>query len=313
MKQTIGWMLLCGLMAAGCASPPEPRPQDPPQLDPMLAQWSANAQDAFEKGMYSRAASLYRMTVDRATMADNSMEVGKAALNLAVCEGLLGNTEEARQVLRRAERAFVRAGHPVADVLILDAKFARELGLAGEAEARLNRAERETLTRDQSAQAYLLRAHIACDRGQPAQAEAFLDRARGRMGDRARPALAADAEELTARILEMTGRYAAAAEAYERQAMWFRQAGLFRDMAEALARAGEGWVAAGEPGVATDRFYRAARSLMAQGEHLGAMRVIEKAVQFQEEPVADEDLVKEIAELFEEIRASVEISRRAGP
>ena len=68
-------------------------------------------------------------------------------------------------------------------------------------------------------------------------------------------------------------------------------------MARALAEAGRQAQAAGDGAGACDRFYRAARSLWAQGVQTEAIQVLEEGVEAAEQ-LDDEAIAKKMAELF---------------
>jgi hypothetical protein len=121
-------------------------------------------------------------------------------------------------------------------------------------------------------QVAVLRAEIACDRGDPAAAGRHLDEARGLAGGTG-PGVAAVPAAVWAGIAGASGRLHAlrgdprsAAAAFDEQAGLARQARRFADMARALARAGEAHAAAGDPRLGADRLYRSAASYLAQGE-----------------------------------------------
>jgi tetratricopeptide (TPR) repeat protein len=158
------------------------------------------------------------------------------------------------------------------------------------------------LTPDQHLQADLIRAHLACDSGNLAGAERLLIQAEGWLPPSPEPLQLARINEVAARIFQLSNRYPLAADHYDRQAIYLRQARQYREMADALNRSGDLWLEAGDIGQAGDRYYRAARSLIAQGDSLAALRIIEKVVNHDQTGLSESDRLKDIADLFKELQ-----------
>ncbi|HMO03438.1 MAG TPA: hypothetical protein PKC67_00715 [Kiritimatiellia bacterium] len=312
MKRTMMVWIVVALMAAGCATvPKEQKVPDWRDNDPMIAQLSATARKAFDTGDVPTSVVLYRRALDRARAMDNAPEIGRNAYNLAAGLIALEEWDEVTGLLAEAERETVRAGGDAGPILLLAAEarmMQREWSAAGVVIDRLEALPVDETTRGH---AYVLRARIACERKDAGRAEGFLQRARGYLGKQKDPGLAASVSEVAAEIALLNGLWADAAVAYDRQAAWLQRAGRAREMAEALERAGRNYLVAGDGALAADRFYRSARSLMAQGNYLDALRVVEQAVQAAPPEGAD-DVGAAIARLFDEIRREVEKASRVG-
>ena len=311
MRMATGWLAAMLMAAAGCATTPvEPEVPDIRDTDPMIVQVSTTAREAYAAGETPRAVVLYRRALARAQAMDNSREVGRISYNLAVCLVSLEEWTEAEALLADAERATIKAGDDASPVLLMAAELARRRDQLSEAEAAIDRLERLPVSDEVRGQAYVMRAHIACDRGDAARAEGFLSRAMGFLKKNRDPGLAGSMAEVTARVAILKGDHAGAGKAYDLQASWLLRAERLPEMAEALEAAGRQYETAGEADAAADRYYRAARSLMGQERYLDALRVIELAVKLKE-TAADPADASDIARLFDEIRRSLEKTARA--
>ena len=310
------WMTAVSVMmllaAGGCATTPkENKVPDIRDNDPMIVQLSTTARKAFEAGEIPNAVVMYRRALDRARAMDNAREIGRNAYNLASGLIALEEWDEIPALLQEAERETKRAGDDAGPILLLAAETQMlERNWPG-AEATIDRLETMEISNDVRGQAYVLRARIACERKDAVRADAFLKRARGYLNKQPEPGLAAAISEVSGHIAMLEERWADAAKAFDRQAAWLQKSGRLPEMADALEAAGKNHLVAGDTVAASDRFYRSARSLMAQGNYLDALRVVELAVQAAG-PETTDDEGAAIARLFEEIRDTVEKSSRAG-
>lgn len=315
MKKTGLWILLAAGLIIGCAT--SPSKNDVPEIqdtDPMIVQLSAMARKAFDDGEVPGAVVLYRRALERARAMDNSREIGRNAYNLAAALVSLEEWDEAVKLLKESERETLRAGDDAGPVLLLAANIHRLRGQWNEAEAAIDRLEKLSMTPELRGQAYVLRAHIACDRSDTARADVFLERARGFLRKQQDAGLAGEISQVSGRIDQLKGRWEEAAQSFDREAAWMQKSMRLPEMADALDRAGQNYMKAGNRVAATDRFYRSARSLMAQKNYLGALQVIEQATQSLdgEGHQSDADTDAAIATLFNEIMRSVEKNSRAG-
>ncbi len=300
------------LAAAGCTTTTKEKSiPDIRDNDPMIVQLSTTARKAFDAGEIPNAVVMYRRALDRARAMDNPREIGRNAYNLATVLIALEEWEELPGLLQEAERETKRAGDDAGPILLLAAQAQMiEKNWSG-AEAAIDRLETLDVSNDVKGQAYVLRARIACERRDAARADAFLKRARGYLSKQPEPGLAASISEVSGHVAMLEEQWADAALAFDRQAAWLQRAGRLPEMAEALESAGKNYASAGDSVSASNRYYRSARSLMAQGNYLDALRVVELAVQAAG-PDTGDDEGEAIARLFEEIRRTVEKSSRAG-
>lgn len=308
-------IMLMGLAAllAGCAtSSPKIEGPEIRDTDPMIVQLSATARQAFDAGETGTAVVMYRRALARARAMDNSTEIGRIAYNLAACMVELEEWAEAEKLLAEAEQETLRAGGQAGPILILAAETARRRGEVRQAEALLDRMETRPVSDALRGQAYVMRAELACDRNDTSRAVGFLQRARGFLGKTAEPGLAGAIAHVTGRLAELEKAWAKAGGEFDREAASLQQAGRLPEMAEALDRAGRNYLKATLPDQASDRFYRSARSWMAQGDVIQALHVIEQAVQMKPEEGGDPEVMAVIAQLFGEIRASVEAQGQQG-
>lgn len=314
MKMLRYILMISAAALAGCATnTPEQKIPDVEETDPLIVQLSTTARKAFEAGEIPSAVAMYRRALERARAVDNSREIGRNAYNLAATLITLEQWDEATALLKESERETLRSGGDAGHVILLAAKIARLRNDPRAAEAAIDRLEMLPVSDEVRGQAYVLRAHIACDRGDASRAGGFLERARGYLRKKQDNGLAGEISQVTGRIAMLNEKWADAAVAFDREAAWMQKSLRLPEMADALERAAQNYAKAGDRAAASDRFYRSARSLMAQGSYLGALRVIEQTTHVLENDGntdADENAAA-IAALFEEIRASVEKSSQA--
>lgn len=310
MKISVYLGIVISLLCGGCASrSPDLPPPGIRDTDPMITQLSTTARKAFDAGEVASAVVMYRRALERARAIDNSQEIAANAYNLAACLLQLGAADESVKLLAEAEREAARSGGDQAAILLMSAQTARARGDASAAEATLDRLEALDVSREVRGQAYVMRANIACDRQNPSMAEGFLSRASDFAGASADSGLSAAIANVSGRIAMLEEQWLDAAVAFDREAEMMQQSLRPAEMAAALEQAGKNYIAAGKTGLAADRYYRSARSWMAQGDYLDALRVIEQAAQLN--PVGEDSAqtMTVIASLFDEIRRSVEQQR----
>jgi tetratricopeptide (TPR) repeat protein len=247
------------LMLAGCATPPTAPPRDKE-----LSRTSDLARAAFEAGATAKAIDLYREALNRAHAMDDATEIGNAAYNLALCQIILGQLDQASALLVEAKAAFQRSGSNPADVLLLEATIAQRQGKLEQALSLADQVLSASPDKNDLFQATLLKGTIACQQDDPARARTALAEADKHHVPNA-PLLAAR-ERLAGNIFLLEGNPAEAAAAFDRAAALFQKAKHYRDMALTLRRAGEAYREAGDTQRAEDRLFRAKRSLAAQGE-----------------------------------------------
>lgn len=311
MKTLSSSLLLMLLIGSGCTTTQlENENLDVMDNDPMIVQVSSMARTAFDSGEIPRALVLYRRALERARAMDNSVEIGASAYNLAVCHVALEDLEEAGVLLAESERETLRAGGDAGPAVLLLAEIQRKNGEWKKALETINRLEKLDVDNQARGLAYVMRAHIACDRNLATEAEAFLSRARGYLRKNKDSGLAGEISNASGRIAMLNENWADAAIAFDREAAWMKRSSRLYEMALALDRAGTNYQKAGDAEAASDRFFRAARSLMAQDFYLDALRVIEQAVALQNGST-DAETAAAVASLFEDIQGSVEQMSRA--
>jgi tetratricopeptide (TPR) repeat protein len=247
------------LTLAGCAAPPTAPPEDKE-----LSRTSDLARAAFEDGAVARAIDLYRKALNRAHAMDDATEIGNAAYNLALCQIILGQLDQASALLVEAKAAFQRSGSNPADVLLLEATVAQRQGKLQQALSLADQVLSASPDENDLFQATLLKGTIACQQDDPARARTAL--AEADKHHIANAALLAAKERLAGNIFLLEGNPAEAAAALDRAAALFQKAKHYRDMALTLRRAGGAYREAGDTQRAEDRLFRAKRSLAAQGE-----------------------------------------------
>jgi tetratricopeptide (TPR) repeat protein len=313
MKRKFAILILSAGLLSGCATTSKEKDiPDNRDTDPMITQLSATARQAYEAGEVADAAALYSRALERSRAVDNSREIGRNASNLAACMIALDQLNEASALLVEAERETIRAGDDAGPILILSSEIFIKNAQWDEAESAIDRLEAMTVRDNIRGQAYVQRARIYCERKNAGLAEGYLNRARGFLRKEQDPGLAGSISEVSGRIAMLNEKWSDAAKSFDREAAWMQKSTRLQEMAEALERAGQNYAKADDNKTAMDRFFRSARSLMAQGNYLDALRVIEQAVQITDSDSNNAETVAAITSLFDEIRLSVEKNSRAG-
>jgi tetratricopeptide (TPR) repeat protein len=249
------------LTLVGCATSPT---STVPPKDKELSRTSNLARAAFKDGATAKAIDLYGKALNRAHAMDDATEIGNAAYNLALCQILLGQLEQASASLAEAKAEFKRSGGNPADVLLLEATIAQRQGRLEQALSLADQVLSASPDENDLFQAALLKGTIACDQDDPARARTALAEAdKHHVTDAALPAAR---ERLAGNIFLLEGNPAEAAAAFDRATALSQKAKHYRDMALTLRRAGEAYREAGDTQHAEDRLFRAKRSLAAQGE-----------------------------------------------
>jgi len=299
--------LLSSLVAAaglvGCmTSKPEVR------VDSDMSRLTKSAAQLFERGQVESAARQYSRALGLARAEDNSLEIAISAYDLGACLIALERYETAQVFLGEARGEFERAGKPVADVMILQAKAARLLGqtdAAASIAAEILPSLKSGANDSYRMQVLLLEAHIACDRKDTIAAKASLTNLQQLEKKISDPVVKADVAGVMARIQQLDNDPAKAAEESDKQAELYKQAKKYRDMAFSLGRAGQFYLDAGILLPAGDRFYRSARSLYAQGDDVAALKMLEQSLNAAQK-AQDQDAYLRDTRLFEEIKRAVQ-------
>jgi len=285
-------------LLAGCATPLKVAKP----IDPDIGVISVAANKAFARGQVEAAARQFARALDHARAADAAADISDQAYNLAACFLLQDQPAPARRLLAEARTEAVRVNRDTTDVLLLDAKAARQLGQPAEATALADQVAVSSGQPAAKLQALIIKAHVRNDAGQLQPADLSAIRLLGHDVNDA--ALNAEVENLAGSAAQREHSFGDAAAAFDLEAAGWQRSGHFREMARALARAGAAWQADGRSSEAADRLFRAARSLFAQGDAVGALRQIEPALTAAKAANQDE-LAARIVALFEEIKQNV--------
>ena len=289
-----GWLaLLAVVLAAGCATPPEPRFTD--------ADWVSQAttgRGAYARGDYRRAADAYGRALQRARALDDAEALAVSAVNRATCLVADGKAAEAMADLAEALADARISDSRRAELLVAAARAEAARGKSDEASARVAEALKLAPGPALKAQALLANAGAELAQDHPgAAAKALADGMSAKEWARLPESLRAEEAAMRARIAVAEEKPAEALARQDEAARLWKKAGRLPDMARALAEAGRQAEAAGDGVGACDRFYRAARSLWAQGFQPEAIRVLEEGVETAEQ-LDDEAVAKKMAELF---------------
>jgi tetratricopeptide (TPR) repeat protein len=295
-------------LAGSCAGP---RALSPYEQE--MVKLTRSARDAYDRSAHRQAARLYREALARARAADDPAGIADSAYNTAVCLMTLGVYEGTGALLVEAQEAKERRGETPGAILLVRATLARLTGDREKAELLLD--ELWTSLGDSyapalRAQVYLLGAHVACDRSDGEGARRALDRAAEHLPWVEDPLVRAEAADVRGRVLLLEGRPAEAAASFDRAVELLARERRFRRMAAALGRAGRAYRNAGDMAAAADRLYRGGRSLRAQGDSLGALRLIEAALPENETELA-EPARRRLERLFKEVKNAVESKKGA--
>lgn len=290
---------LLGLVALVGCSTPKPEP-----ADPVTSQLASSGRAAYARGSYPQAVRFYQQALARARARNDGMEVARCAYNLAASELADGHPAAARVALREARLELARTGLSTEPCWLLEAKAARAEGLGDEAQRALDAAIAEAQSGPERSEAWVLRGQWAAEAGDATAAGQALERSRQVLGKQAAGALEAAQDDLSGRITLLKGEPGKAAEAFDAAADAWQARDQLREMAGALGRGGEARLAAGDGHGAADRFYRAARSLYGQGDAVGALTWIQKALAVPQGRDPDQDAL--LQALFESIRGEVE-------
>ena len=294
IRKPARWMaLLAVVLASGCSTPPEPRFTD--------ADWVSHAttgRGAYERGDFRRAADAYARAQQRARALDDADALAVSAANRATCLLADGQAGEARTGIDEALSDARISAPRRAELLVAAARAETALGKSDEAMARVGEALKLDPSPALKAQALLAKAGAELAKENPAAAtKALADGMSAKDWATLPESLQAEQATLRALIAVAEKQPAEALARQDEAARLWKKAGRLPDMARALAEAGRQAQAAGDGAGACDRFYRAARSLWAQGVQAEAIRVLEEGVEAAER-IDDEAIAKKMAELF---------------
>ena len=240
-------------------------------------------------------------SLDAARAADQTDDIARNAYNLAVCQLADGDTEAAVSLNTEARLAYRSAGIPDAGTYLLEAELSR---LAREFDAAITQVKqaldvlKKDADKETEVEAQILLATIHVDANGTERAEAALSRAERLNRKLALPQYASAIAGLEARLALRRGDEAAAAAAFAAQAGHLREAGALSSMVMALRQAGDVYSNLQESASAAEYYYRAASSLLAQGDPEHADELLALA-QPAAQAAGDSLLVQRIGQLQE--------------
>lgn len=283
--------VLAMALLAGCAGP---RAQF---SDEDWISHTTTGRGSFERGDYRRGAAAFGRAQERARALDDAEALAVAAVNRAVC---LLRTGRAAEALAGVEEALAdERVSPERRMELQVAGAQAELALgrpdgARERAAWVLKANPPPVLRAQAVLALAGAELAGLDAPAAERALAGLSAA---VWKTLPAGLQAERAEMEARISAMLESPKQAQQWQDRAVGLWRDAGRLPDMARALAEAGRHARAAGDSAAAGNRFWRAARSLWAQGLRDEAVRVLEEGVACAAE-ARDEAAGRRMAELL---------------
>ena len=289
-----GLILVAGvLLWGGCGSSPQVR--EKPGADRNLERFTKAARQAFDKGQFEQAASLYQRVLERALARDDSGAVVDAQYNLAVCLMKLNSHAEAMQVVRQAEAELALSDQKkLSELLLLKAMLyykSAELDAAWQITTQIL-----SMTPKPSTviigRTHFLRGLIAVERQDINQLRNEI----AALGNPKNPLLRGDLAELKGHLARMQQDWVAAVKAFDEAAVLRREAIDYQAMRKNLALAAEASERAGEIRGASQRYLRAGRSAAVQGDDDAARLWLMRAEQLAGE--VGEDQIAHAARLF---------------
>jgi tetratricopeptide (TPR) repeat protein len=280
------------LLLAGCAAP---------KAEFTDADWvshTTTGRGAYERGDYRRAADAYGRAQQRARALDDADALAVAAANRAICRLAEGEAAGALEAVMEALADPRVSALRRSELRAAGARALLALGRTDEAVAMADAALEGKPGAAVRAQVQLVRGAAALSREDPAAAAQALAEGLS-AGEWARMPASIRAERAAQRgqVAEMDGRHAVATGLHDESAALWLQAGRLPEMARAVAEAGRRAHRAGDPAGAADRFFRAARSLWAQGFRVEAASLLEEGVACSEQ-AGDEAVARRMADLL---------------
>ena len=258
-------------LAAGCAT------TRPPQFsDEVWISHVTTGRGCFARGDFRRGADAFGRAQSRARALDDAEALAVASVDRAVCLLQLGRAAGA---LGGVEEALAEGGVSAARRQELQAAGARAELALGQPEAVLARTEellKEKLPRLVEGQALLARAGAELALMDVSAAERTLAGLSSAAWRRLPGSLRAERAELEARLAAILEAPDSALAWQQRAIELWREAGRLPEIARALAAAGRYARATGNPTLASDCFWRSARSLWAQGLAEDAVAMLEE-------------------------------------
>lgn len=250
----------------------------------------------------SRHLERFTLALDQARSMNSNLEIAHAAVNMAVLLLPAGDGEEINALLQEARTEFSGAGESAVRTRFLEAELIRQSGAVEEALDLVQTWLPQVDSSEKDLRLYgtLLRADLQCDLGRGAEARGGLDSRLASSGKIESRFLQARVPAIHGRIFLAEGKPALAAEQFDQAADQMREAGSYLAMAELLQLAGAAHEEAGNGIAASDRYFRAARTIYYGGSPAQAWRILERALP-PAMAAGDQHQVSRINRLREEI------------
>lgn len=325
---------------SGCRGGPEV------SADASLSRLQRSGAESFRLGADERAIDDFRQALWLAWGRDDPLGIGNSAFNYATALAGDGRLEEARDALAEARAELLRAGEPLDELWLLEAKIARRQGVLWRAEqlaehvqacspavksksrrfpvvgtgarepwqeasrwlAGKRRVERNTLP----ISAALLRGQLACDQGAISEARHQLRTARAAASGDVPAPLEAEFQHLRGRILWLEGEPLSAAQAFDLEAEALRAAELWRDLPDTYRRGAEAYVEAGYLYPAADRWVRVSRLMLVRGDIDAAIVALDYSHRLAES-LSDTGLLGRIDLVLGVIESALDTASAADP
>jgi tetratricopeptide (TPR) repeat protein len=294
-----GVILAAGILVwSGCGS--SPRVQEKPAGDESLERLNRAARQAFDRGRFEQAASIYRKALERALVRDDTNAIVNAQYNLAVCLMKLDNHAEALQLISQAEAELTLSDQSrLPDLLLLKAllyyKSARQDD-AWETTHQILSMTHQT-TPDIRSRTHFLRGLIASERGD-------IQQLRDEMTALGKPRnliLRGDLLELQGHLAMAELKWEAAVNSFDEAVSLRRETLDYPAMAKALALAAGACKKAGKTKAASQRFLRAGRSAVLQTDYDTALIWLNQAEQLATE-AGDDQIAREARLYLEQVQ-----------
>lgn len=310
MLLVVGLCGCSGLRDGGTA-----RPSDAPD-DPVFSAAVKRAAESFALGLYPEAVGHYTDALNRARMLDKPAAAATAGYNLAACYAASGDYAKARNSLVETRADFARVGDlgGVGEAWLLEAKMAqieKQLEEAEELCARALELFKESGGQAMmEAHAYVLQAYLLCESGDIEAAQKSLEKAAKTGAPGRDPLLLAELLSTEGHVLAAAKNYDSAAMKYDAASVAYRNINRGSDVANMLSKAASIYRMSGRHDMAGERFYRAARSLYAQGDLATALKRLELAFA-SAKLIDDTELNARCAALFSSIKGDVQDTKPA--
>jgi hypothetical protein len=282
------------LFASGCGTPPTIH-----RVDAELDRNAAAAKSAYAAGALTNADIFYAKALNRARLTDQGADIARMAYNLAACRAQEQKYTEALKLLDEARFESEQAGLSMPEIQLLRAEILLRLEQTDEAAAVANagiKTSEKQKDKPATLQFNLFLAELACDRNDAEQALKELDKIDQQTLAEAPLIIRAKATAARGRALLIKKQFSEAAGCFDNAAALYRQAQRYADMAVALDNAGNAYATGMKRPEALNRYYRAARSLLACGDKTKGQDALNKAKTLATE-LQDKEMAEALARL----------------